>query len=502
MDDNLFALIRRSISDESHVFLETGDGRTITYGEMLTTSAKFAHALRQWGVKPGDRVAVQVVKSPEAVMLYLACLRFGCVYLPLNTGYTDTELDYFFRDAEPTLIVCDTRRLANIERTGAAAGATHVTTLDADGAGQLSQAAAALPATFDDTMQRMDDPAAILYTSGTTGRSKGAVLTHGNLSSNAAALVHCWRFSRDDYLLHALPIFHTHGLFVAINVTLLSGATMVFLPGFDLDQVIRTLARASVMMGVPTFYTRLLSAPGFDRNLVRHMRLFVSGSAPLSAQTHKEFRERTGHEIIERYGMTETGMIASNPYEGERRPGAVGLPLPGVEVRISDPKTGAPRPQGTVGAIEIRGPNVFKGYWRMPEKTRAEFRADGYFISGDLGFFDADGYLHISGRDKDLIISGGYNVYPAEVEAEVNAIKGIMESAVIGLPHPDFGEGVTAIVTLRPHCTIDEADIRQALATRLAKYKVPKKVIVTDRLPRNAMGKVQKAVLRDRFAST
>ncbi|MDX1576564.1 MAG: AMP-binding protein, partial [Kiloniellales bacterium] len=371
--------------------------------------------------------------------------------------------------------------------------------LGPEGAGSLAEAANGAEEPFADVPRGADDLAAILYTSGTTGRSKGAMLTHGNLTSNAEALVEAWRFTQDDVLLHALPIFHTHGLFVATNVTLLSGASMILLPGFDLDEILRLLPQATTMMGVPTFYTRLLSRPDFDRDLVAHMRLFVSGSAPLSAETHKAFEARTGHAILERYGMTETNMNTSNPYDGARRPGTVGFPLPGVEIRIADRDSGKALPPGEVGMIEVRGPNVFKGYWRMPDKTAAEFRDDGFFITGDLGMVDAEGYLSIVGRDKDLIISGGYNVYPAEVENALNALEGVADSAVIGAPHPDFGEAVTAVVVPGGGPPPSEQDIRAALSAELAKYKVPKRVIFVDELPRNKMGKTEKKVLRELY---
>jgi malonyl-CoA/methylmalonyl-CoA synthetase len=348
-----------------------------------------------------------------------------------------------------------------------------------------------------------DDLAAILYTSGTTGRSKGAMLTHRNLASNAETLRAAWRFTAADRLLHALPIFHTHGLFVATNVSLLAGGSMLFLPGLDLDAMIRLLPQATAMMGVPTYYTRLLARPDFTRELVGHMRLFVSGSAPLSAETHREFEERTGHRILERYGMTETNMITSNPYDGPRIPGSVGPPLPGVEVRIAEPSSGAPMPQGEIGVIEVKGPNVFKGYWRMPEKTEEEFRAGGFFITGDMGCVDEAGYVRIVGRAKDLVISGGLNVYPAEVEAAIEELPGVAECAVIGVPHPDFGEGVVAVVTARAgEPAPDEAAIRAALRDTLASFKQPKLVFVVDALPRNAMGKVQKNVLRETYAGT
>ena len=347
-----------------------------------------------------------------------------------------------------------------------------------------------------------DDLAAILYTSGTTGRSKGAMLSHRNLASNAKTLRDTWRFTPEDCLLHALPIFHTHGLFVAINITLMTGSSLIFLPSFNGDEIMRLLPKATVMMGVPTFYARLLARPDFGRASVRHMRLFVSGSAPLSAETHKEFSTRTGHAILERYGMTETNMNTSNPYDGERIPGSVGFPLPGVEIRIADPQTGKALPQGAIGVIDIRGPNVFKGYWRLPEKTKEEFRPDGFFISGDLGYIDQKGYVYISGRAKDLVISGGYNVYPAEVEAAIEAVPGVAECAVIGVPHADFGEAVVAIVAPKPGSQLDEKQIQSAITSDLAKYKQPKRVFVTTDIPRNAMGKIQKKDLRETYNAT
>jgi malonyl-CoA/methylmalonyl-CoA synthetase len=448
------------------------------------------------GVRPGDRVAVQVEKTPEAALLYLATLRAGAVYLPLNPAYTLAELDYFIGDAEPALIVCTPAARHGL--LGVARGAG-VETLDAAGKGSLADRAAGAPKLFDDVTRAADDLAAILYTSGTTGRSKGAMLTHANLASNAEVLAQAWRFSADDVLLHALPIFHVHGLFVAINTVLLAGASMIWLAKFDPEAVVASLPDASVMMGVPTFYTRLLQDPRLDRGLTAGIRLFVSGSAPLLADTHREWSARTGHAILERYGMTETGMNTSNPYDGDRIAGTVGLPLPGVEARIADPESGRELPAGEIGMIEVRGPNVFKGYWRMPEKTAAEFRVDGFFITGDLGLIDERGYVQIVGRGKDLVISGGFNVYPKEVEGEIDALEGVVESAVIGLPHPDLGEGVTAVVAVSPGATLTEDEVLKALAVRLAGFKRPKRVLFVDDLPRNTMGKVQKAALRERW---
>jgi malonyl-CoA/methylmalonyl-CoA synthetase len=494
---SLFARIRQGLPDPSKPFLLLPDGGVVSYGAMIERSGRYANLLRRRGVAESDRVAAQAEKTPEALLLYLACIRAGAVYLPLNPAYTAAEIDYFLRDAEPALFVADPERAADLAPVAEAAGLRHVETLGADGGGSLPDAAASASADFDDAPAAADDLAALLYTSGTTGRSKGAILTHGNLVSNAEALVETWRFTGDDVLLHALPIFHTHGLFVATNTLLLCGGAMLFLPRFDLDAVMRLLPRATTMMGVPTFYSRLLSRPDFDAHLVRHIRLFVSGSAPLSAEVHRAFLARTGHAILERYGMTETNMNTSNPYEGERRPGTVGFPLPGVELRIAEPETGRPLPRGEVGVIEVRGPNVFKGYWRNPEKTAEEFRPDGFFITGDLGLIDPDGYVSIVGRARDLVISGGFNVYPAEVEAALDALPDVAESAVIGLPHADLGEGVTAVVAPRPGAALDELDIRERLAGVLARYKVPKRVVVVPELPRNAMGKVQKNALRE-----
>ena len=497
MSQNLFTRFAAvAAADPSRPFLRTPDGFSLDYGAMVEGSARYANALVDLGVRPGDRVAVQVEKSPQAVLLYLGALRAGAVYLPLNTAYTLAELDYFIGDAEPALVVCGPAAQAGV--AGIARGAA-VETLDAGGKGSLATRAAAAAARFDDVARDADDLASILYTSGTTGRSKGAMLTHQNLASNAEVLARAWRFTDKDVLLHALPIFHVHGLFVALNTVLTTGASMIWLPKFDPDAVVAHLPDASVLMGVPTFYTRLLADPRLDRDLAGGVRLFVSGSAPLLAETHRQWRARTGHAILERYGMTETGMNTSNPYEGERVAGTVGPPLAGVEVRITDPETGGELPAGEIGMIQVRGDNVFKGYWRMPEKTAAEFSADGFFTTGDLGLIDRAGYVQIVGRGKDLVISGGFNVYPKEVEGEIDALPGVIESAVIGLPHPDLGEGVTAVVAVAPGSDLTEQAVLKALAERLAGFKRPKRVLFVDDLPRNTMGKVQKAVLRERW---
>ncbi|HEX4098149.1 MAG TPA: AMP-binding protein, partial [Caulobacteraceae bacterium] len=399
-----------------------------------------------------------------------------------------------------SLIVCDPSARAGIEEIAAVSGA-RVETLDAAGQGSLSDLAGDQPAAFETVARTGDDLAAIVYTSGTTGRSKGAMLTHANLASNASTLVRIWRFTADDVLIHALPIYHVHGLFVAINVLLMAGGTMIFLPKFDAGQIAGLLPRATTLMGVPTFYTRLLGHPGLTPETVRSMRLFVSGSAPLLPETHRDWRARTGHAILERYGMTETGMNVSNPYDGERIGGTVGLPLPGVQLRIADPETGALVADGEIGMIEVKGPNVFKGYWRMPEKTAQEFRPDGYFITGDLGTIARNGYVSIVGRGKDLIITGGLNVYPIEVEEKIDALPGVVESAVVGLPHSDFGEAVTAVVAIGAGVAPGESEVLKALEQELAAFKRPKRVIFVEELPRNTMGKVQKAALRAQYAS-
>ncbi|WLR91977.1 malonate--CoA ligase [Shinella zoogloeoides] len=498
MANHLFDAIRAAATPEA-VFIETAEGRRWTYGDMIRFSGQMAGALQALGVQPGDRVAVQVEKSPEALMLYLACLRAGAVYLPLNPAYTLAELDYFIGDAEPRLIVVDPRAREGVAGIAAAYGCT-VETLDATGGGSLLQRAGGEAADFADAERGPDDLAAILYTSGTTGRSKGAMLTHDNLLSNALTLRDHWRFTSADRLIHALPIFHTHGLFVASNVTLLAGASMYLLPKFDADEALRLMENATVMMGVPTFYVRLAQHPGLTRAATAGMRLFVSGSAPLLAETHRAFSQKTGHAILERYGMTETNMNTSNPYDGDRVAGTVGFPLPGVSLQVTEPETGRPLPDGETGMIEVKGPNVFKGYWRMPEKTAAEFRANGFFITGDLGKIDERGYVHIVGRGKDLVISGGYNIYPKEVESEIDGMPGVVESAVIGVPHPDFGEGVTAVVVQAKGSMLDEKAVLEGLKDRLARYKQPKRVLFVDDLPRNTMGKVQKNVLRQTYA--
>lgn len=502
MSNHLFGAIRAAIPDTAKPLAIHPAGGAETYGDALALSAQLANLLVARGVKPGDRVAVQVEKSWPAFALYLAAVRAGAVYLPLNTAYTLNEVEYFLSDAEPTVFVCRPEIAAEAKALALKLGVPAVETLGTDGKGSLTEAAAALPATFEDVARGADDLAAILYTSGTTGRAKGAMLTHDNLLSNAQTLKDYWRFTADDVLIHALPLFHTHGLFVASNVVLLAGASMIFCPKFDAKEALALMGKgATSLMGVPTFYTRLLDQPGLTTDATAHMRLFVSGSAPLLAETHRAFAERTGKAILERYGMTETGMNTSNPYDGERIAGTVGFPLPGVDIRVTDPETGAVLGADAIGMIEVKGPNVFKGYWRMPEKTASEFH-DGFFITGDLGKVDGAGYVHIVGRGKDLVITGGFNVYPKEVEGEIDAIPGVLESAVIGLPHPDFGEGVTAVVVRTKDARLTEAEVHAALESRLAKFKLPKRVFFVDELPRNTMGKVQKNILRETYKDT
>jgi malonyl-CoA/methylmalonyl-CoA synthetase len=495
---NLFSRLFDNLDDPDRLAIETMDGQRISYGELIARAGQMANLLVGRGVKVGDRVAAQTEKSVAALVLYLATVRAGAVYLPLNTAYTLNELDYFIGDAEPSLVVCDPAKAEGIGAIAAKVGAK-VETLGADGKGTLTDAAAGAKPDFETVQRNDDDLAAILYTSGTTGRSKGAMLSHDNLASNSLTLVDYWGFTNKDVLIHALPIYHTHGLFVASNVTLFARASMIFLPKFDPEAIIKLMARATVLMGVPTFYTRLLQSPALTKESTAHMRLFVSGSAPLLADTHREWAQRTGHAVLERYGMTETNMNTSNPYHGERVAGAVGHALPGVSVRVTDPETGKVLKPDQIGMIEVKGPNVFKGYWRMPEKTKAEFRDDGFFITGDLGKIDDKGYVHILGRGKDLVISGGFNVYPKEIESEIDAMPGVIETAVIGVPHADFGEGVTAVVVCDKQAKVDEASVLKALEGRLAKFKMPKRVIVVDELPRNAMGKVQKNILRDTY---
>jgi malonyl-CoA/methylmalonyl-CoA synthetase len=495
--------VESAARDQPHrAFLKTPAGRELSYASLRDQSARFAAALMRREVVPGDRVLVQVDKSVEAVLLYLACLRMGAVFVPINTANTPNEVAYFLRDSEPRVAVIRPADRALLEPQATLAGVRHIETLGAEGEGSLL----ALVRESDEDPELPRNPgatalAAIVYTSGTTGRSKGAMLSRANLASNAAALAEAWHFTSRDVLLHTLPLFHVHGLFVALNTVLASGSSLMLLSKFDAASALAHLPHVTVFMGVPTYYTRLLQQTGLNREATAGMRLFVSGSAPLLVETHREFLRRTGHAILERYGMTETLMNTSNPHDGVRKPGSVGTPLPGVAVRVAG-TTGAVEPNADVtGVLEVAGPNVFAGYWRDPEKTQDEFTADGWFKTGDLGRIDRDGYVHIVGRAKDLVISGGYNVYPKEVEMELDALSGVLESAVFGVAHPDFGEAVTAVVVPQPCAALSEADVINSLQTRLAGYKVPKRVLVIDELPRNSMGKVQKNVLRTAYAS-
>jgi malonyl-CoA/methylmalonyl-CoA synthetase len=472
----------------------------LTYAELRDGVARYANALAILGVSPGDRVTVQTEKSLSAVILYLATLKAGAVYQPLNTAYTLAEVEYFVDDAAPSLIVCDPSRHADMRKLADSKGVRAVTTLDDTGAGALADLAARMTCEHETVARSDDDLAALLYTSGTTGRSKGAMLTHRNLASNAETLRDIWAFTANDILIHALPIYHVHGLFVALNTIFLSGGTLLWLDKFDARIILDSLPHATALMGVPTFYTRLLGLAELDAAACSRMRLFISGSAPLLAETHRQFRERTGHAILERYGMTETGMITSNPYEGERIPGTVGYALPAVDVRIADAE-GRELPRGEPGVIEVRGPNVFKGYWRNPQKSAEEIRKDGFFITGDVAIMDGDGRVTISGRAKDLIITGGFNVYPREVEDVIDSLPGVSESAAIGVPHPDFGEAVVAVIATAGALP-GERELIALMAERLAKFKLPKRVFAVRELPRNAMGKVQKAELRKTYAKT
>jgi malonyl-CoA/methylmalonyl-CoA synthetase len=479
------------------VFIEEEGGKLWTYRDIERETALLSAHLRSLGLDPGDRLLVQTDKSVPTLILYFACIRAGAIYLPLNSDYTEAELAYFIADAEPRLAICRPQSQALFERL--ARGKLRIRTLSADGQGTLGMGTLGTGASEAPPVPRTgDDIAAILYTSGTTGKPKGAMLTHRNLIANGETLIKLWGFTPSDVLIHALPIFHVHGLFVAMHCALFSGARMIFLPRFETKAVIARLPQASVLMGVPTFYTRLLADPAFTHESTAGMRLFISGSAPLSADTFRAFETRTAMRVLERYGMTETGMLTSNPYAGERRAGSVGPPLPDVALRIAEPETGRLLPQGEVGLVEVKGPNVFKGYWRNPEKTRAEFREDGFFVTGDMGFIDTQGYVHLVGRAKDLIITGGLNVYPAEVEAVLDDMPEIAESAVIGVPHPDFGEAVIAVV--KPAPGFDKETVRAALRQQLAGFKQPKDIVVMTALPRNTMGKVQKAKLRDELA--
>ncbi len=503
MSPSLFSLIEVSLPDDrTRVVLEAPDRmrgpREWSTERLLTAAAQFASLFSELGLVKGDRVALQVEKSPEALAIYLACLRGGFIFLPMNTAYRLDEVDYLIGNAEPALVICDPAAEDGVKDIAARHGSPHVLTLDTEAQGSLTDAARRVRNIVPPARLGADDLAAILYTSGTTGKPKGAMLSQGNLASNGLALRDAWRFTESDVLLHALPIFHAHGLFVACHCALLAGAKMIWLGKFDRDLVLKHLSRATAFMGVPTFYTRLLAGEDFNAGIVKHMRLFTSGSAPLLAETFEEFRARTGHAILERYGMTETGMNTSNPYDGERRAGTVGFPLPGTEVRVMS-EDGAPMGAGEVGGLQVRGPNVFSGYWRMPEKSAEEFAEGGWFKTGDIAMIDADGYVHLVGRAKDLIISGGFNVYPKEIEELIDDMPEVLESAIVGVPHADFGEAGVAVVVLRSGQVIGEAELISRVKSKLANYKVPKRAFFVESLPRNTMGKVQKNLLRDEY---
>jgi malonyl-CoA/methylmalonyl-CoA synthetase len=499
VNENLYALFEsRFPADRSQPLLILPEGGVVTYAQAHEGAGRYAALFASLGLEPGDRLAVQVEKSTEALLLYLGCLRAGLAYLPLNSAYQQGEIGYFLENAEPRAVVAQPKSLAWLEPLATRLGISHVFSLDEHGKGSLVDAARGADPAFDTVARAGDDLAAILYTSGTTGRSKGAMLSHRNLASNAQVLHREWGFRPGDVLVHMLPLFHVHGLFVACHCILMNGSAMRFHARFDPARALADFRSSTVFMGVPTFYTRLLGEPGLTREACSSMRLFVSGSAPLLAETHVEFEQRTGQRILERYGMTETGMLTSNPLQGERRAGSVGRPLPGTDVRVVDDQGEACAP-GENGNVQVRGPNVFGGYWRMPEKNAEEFTADGWFRTGDVGSLSADGYLTIAGRSKDLIITGGYNVYPKEIELVLDALPGVKESAVVGVPHPDFGEAVTAVVVPAQGQAPSEKEIIAAIKGQLANFKVPKRVHVVEELPRNTMGKVQKNVLRERF---
>jgi malonyl-CoA/methylmalonyl-CoA synthetase len=503
-DQSLFSHLRAAFpADLDSTAIDTDEGLQYSWRDLDRASAMIANLLASLDLPVGSRIAVQVEKSVEAVMLYLATLRAGHVFLPLNTAYQSAEIEYFIGNAEPAVVVCSPANFSWVSRIAFQAGTRNVFTLGDDRSGTLLERAAHRPDVHHPVPRGTDDLAAILYTSGTTGRSKGAMLSQGNLLSNAQVLKSYWGWRPGDVLIHALPIFHVHGLFVALHGALLNGSRMIWMNRFDPKRVIARMPEATVFMGVPTLYVRMLAEPALTREAAAGMRLFVSGSAPLLVETFEAWRERTGHTILERYGMSETAMLTSNPYDpadGERRGGTVGFPLPGVSLRVCADDA-SELPAGEIGGIQVRGPNVFAGYWRMPEKTAEDFTADGWFRTGDVGRVDERGYITIVGRSKDLIISGGYNVYPAEVEACINELPGVAESAVVGVPHPDFGEVGVALVVARSGAAVVPGEVLAVLKSRLANFKVPKRCFVVADLPRNTMGKVQKNVLREQHRS-
>jgi malonyl-CoA/methylmalonyl-CoA synthetase len=508
--NNLFSALRAAFpADLTAVAVETDEGLTYSWQDLDRATAMMANLLQSLDLPQGSRVAVQVEKSVEAMMLYLATLRAGYVFLPLNTAYQSAEIEYFIGNAEPAVVVCSPANFGWVSKIAFKAGTQHVFTLGDDRTGSLLERAAHHSDQHTPAARQADDLACILYTSGTTGRSKGAMLTHGNLRSNALVLKDYWQWQAGrDLLIHALPIFHVHGLFVAINGALISGSKMLWMSKFDAKRAVAWMPQATVFMGVPTLYVRMLAEPSLTRDICSQMRLFVAGSAPLQIETFNEWADRTGHTIVERYGMSETVMLTSNPYQpdlrfggqSERRGGTVGFPLPGVSLRVRG-DAGEDLQVGKIGGIEVKGPNVFKGYWRMPEKTKEEFTSDGWFRTGDVGRIDERGYVAIAGRSKDLIISGGYNVYPAEIEGYINEMPGVCESALLGVPHPDFGEVGVALVTLKSGASLTSDAVIATLKARLANFKIPKRCFIVSELPRNNMGKVQKNVLREQFKS-
>ena len=500
-NNNLFAALRAAFPTAlDTVAVETDNGLVYSWRDLERATAMMANLLDSLKLPAGARVAVQVEKSVEAMVLYLATLRAGYVFLPLNTAYQSAEIEYFVGNAEPSVMVCSRKNFGWVSKIAFQAGTQNVFTLDDDRTGSLLERAAHCSDQHTVAEKQVDDLAAILYTSGTTGRSKGAMLSHGNMLSNALVLKKYWGWKPGDVLIHALPIFHVHGLFVALHGALINGSKMIWLSKFDPALVLQKMPEATVFMGVPTLYVRLLAEPGLDKHAVRNMRLFVAGSAPLLIETFTDWQQRTGHTILERYGMSETAMLTSNPYEpaqgGERRGGTVGFALPGVDLRVHDDDNKS-LATDEIGGIQVKGPNIFKGYWRMPEKTAEEFTPDGYFKTGDVGKVDARGYITIVGRSKDLIISGGYNVYPAEIEAYINDMPGVAESALVGVPHPDFGEVGVAVVVAKAGASLDAGQVVAALKSKLANFKIPKQCFVVLELPRNTMGKVQKNVLRE-----
>jgi len=496
---NLFAALRAAFpSDLNATAVETDNGLNYSWRDIERATAMLANLLASLNLPAGARIAVQVEKSVEAMLLYLATLRAGYVFLPLNTAYQSAEIEYFIGNAEPAVVVCSKKNFGWVSKIAFKAGTQNVFTLDDDRTGSLLDRAAHCSDQHTVAIKSADDLAAILYTSGTTGRSKGAMLSHGNMLSNALVLKDYWGWRPGDVLIHALPIFHVHGLFVALHGALINGSKMIWCAKFDPKFVVGKMPEATVFMGVPTLYVRLLNEPGLDKNAVRNMRLFVAGSAPLLIETFNEWQTRTGHTILERYGMSETAMLTSNPYQGERRGGTVGFALPGVTLRVQD-EGGQSLGIDEIGGIQVKGSNVFKGYWRMPEKTKEEFTADGFFKTGDVGKIDQRGYITIVGRSKDLIISGGYNVYPAEIEGYINDLPGVAESALVGVPHPDFGEVGVAVVTAKMGASLKPEAIIAALKSKLANFKIPKQCFVVAELPRNTMGKVQKNLLREQY---